>query len=205
MRNVGKGLSPLIIFALLALLPLSGLVIIFSIAYLLYERKKVKNEVSVFTFRWDKTKADIRQYWWLILLPFVAVIGQIIFAHYAMPTFNEHVMGRVEPMLHMSSLLILIPQLLFLAFGEELAFRGFAQEKLSEITGSRIAIIAISFLFAIAHLSAGPIGVVMYDIGFIFIDSILYGILFLKTKNVYLTTIAHFLANVAGIYIFSFM
>ena len=43
----------------------------------------------------------------------------------------------------------------------------------------------------------------MYDVGFIFVDSILYGILFLKTKNVYLTTLAHFLANAAGNLYFS--
>ena len=63
MRNVGKGLSPLIIFGLLALLPLSGMVIIFSIAYLLYERQKLKNEVSVFIFLWSRTKTDIGQIW----------------------------------------------------------------------------------------------------------------------------------------------
>lgn len=205
MRNVGKDLLPLIIFALLALSPLSGLAIIFSIAYILYEKKKVKNEVSVLTFHWGKTKEDFRQYWWLILLPFIAVVGQIVLSYYAMPTFNEYVMDRVEPMLHMSSLLVLIPQLLILAFGEELAFRGFAQEKLSKIIDSRIAILVVSFLFAIAHLSMGEVGIVLFDIGFIFIDSILYGILYLKTKNVYVTTIAHFLANVVGIYIFLFM
>ena len=133
------------------------------------------------------------------------MIGQVVFAHYTMPTFNEHVLERVEPMLHMGSMLILIPQLLLLAFGEELAFRGFAQEKLSKVINPRIAIIAVSLLFAVAHISTGRAGVVMYDIGFVFVDSILYGVLFLKTRNVYLTTLAHFLANVAGIYIFLIM
>ena len=132
-------------------------------------------------------------------------MGQIVLAHYTMPTFNEHVMDRVAPMLHTGSLLVVIPQLLLLAFGEELAFRGFAQEKLSAFLSSGSAVMTISFLFAIAHLSAGPMGIVLYDVSFIFIDSILYGLLFLKTKNVYVTTISHFLANVAGIYIFTFL
>ncbi|NYF24806.1 CPBP family intramembrane glutamic endopeptidase [Sporosarcina sp. JAI121] len=205
MRKNGKVLSLLIIFAILALSPFSGLAIIFSIAYILYEKKKFQNKFSVFTFQWGKTKEDIHKYWWLIILPFLAVIGQIVLAHYVVPAFNEHVMERVEPMLHISSIVVLFPQLLLLAFGEELAFRGFAQEKLSELVDSKIAIIAISILFAFAHLSAGSMSVVMYDIGFILIDSILYGILFLKTKNVYLTTIAHFLANIAGIYILTFL
>ena len=205
MRDSGKGLVPLFIFAILALSPLSGLAIIFSIAYIGYERRKNKTGDSVFTFYWDKTKEDIRKYWWLILLPFVSVIGQVVFAYFALPTFHEHVMDRVEPMLHMGTMFILIPQLLLLAFGEELAFRGFAQEKLSTILNPKIAIIAVSLLFAVAHLSTGPAGVVMYDIGFVFIDSILYGVLFLKTRNVYITTLAHFLANVIGIYIFVIM
>jgi uncharacterized protein len=37
------------------------------------------------------------------------------------------------------------------------------------------------------------------------VDSILYGVLFLKTKNIYITTISHFLANVAGIYLFALL
>jgi uncharacterized protein len=204
MGNSGKGLVPLIIFAILALSPLSGLAIIFAIVFIVYERRKPIGD-SVFTFHLGKTKEDIRKYWWLILLPLASVIGQIVFAHYAMPTFNEHVMDRVEPMLHMGTLFILIPQLLILAYGEELAFRGFAQEKLSNIINPKIAIILVSFLFAVGHLSIGPAGVVMYDIGFVFVDSILYGVLFLKTKNIYITTIAHFLANIAGIYYFALL
>ena len=111
MRVSEKGLVPLIIFAILALSPLSGLAIIFSIVYIVYERRKNKNGVSVLTFHWGKTKEGIRKYWWLILLPLVSVIGQVVFAHYTMPTFNEHVLERVEPMLHMGSMFILILQL----------------------------------------------------------------------------------------------
>jgi uncharacterized protein len=202
MGNSRKGLAALMIFAILALSPLSGLAIIFAIVFIVYERRKNIGD-SVFTFHWDKTKEDIRKYWWLVLLPLASVIGQIMFAHYAMPTFNEHVMNRVEPMLQMGTLFILIPQLLILAYGEELAFRGFAQEKLENLINPKIAIILVSFLFAVGHLSIGPAGVVMYDIGFVFVDSILYGVLFLKTKNIYITTISHFLANVAGIYLFA--
>lgn len=205
MGNSGKGLVPLIIFAILALSPLSGLAIIFAIVYIVYERRKHKTSDSVFTFNWGKTKEDIRKYWWLVLLPLASVIGQILFAHFAMPTFNEHVMDRVAPMLHMGTLFILIPQLLILAFGEELAFRGFAQDKLANIINPKIAIILVSFLFAVGHLSIGPAGVVVYDIGFVFVDSVLYGVLFLKTKNIYITTIAHFLANAAGIYFFALL
>jgi uncharacterized protein len=205
MGNSRKGLAALMIFAILALSPLSGLAIIFAIVFIVYERRKNIGD-SVFTFHWEKTKEDIRKYWWLVLLPLASVIGQIMFAHYAMPTFNEHVMNRVEPMLQMgTTLFILIPQLLILAYGEELAFRGFAQEKLANLINPKIAIILVSFLFAVGHLSIGPAGVVMYDIGFVFVDSILYGVLFLKTKNIYITTISHFLANVAGIYLFALL
>jgi uncharacterized protein len=204
MGNSRKGLAALMIFAILALSPLSGLAIIFAIVFIVYERRKNIGD-SVFTFHWEKTKEDIRKYWWLVLLPLASVIGQIMFAHYAMPTFNEHVMNRVEPMLQMGTLFILIPQLLILAYGEELAFRGFAQEKLANLINPKIAIILVSFLFAVGHLSIGPAGVVMYDIGFVFVDSILYGVIFLKTKNIYITTISHFLANVAGIYLFALL
>ncbi|MBO1913159.1 hypothetical protein J4G37_51175, partial [Microvirga sp. 3-52] len=118
---MGNGLVVLMVFAILALSPLSGLAIIFAIFYMIYERRKEKTGNSVFKFQWEKTKGDIRKYWWLVLLPLALGMGQILFAHFAMPTFNEHVMARVAPMLQIGTIIILIPQLLILAFGEELA------------------------------------------------------------------------------------
>ena len=56
MRDSGKGLVPLIIFAILALSPLSGLAIIFAIVCIVYERRKTKNGGSVLAFHWGKTK-----------------------------------------------------------------------------------------------------------------------------------------------------
>lgn len=95
---------------------------------------------------------------------------------------------------------MLIPiQLLVLAFGEEITFRAFLQTKFCNIVSPVWAIIATSIIFALAHFSAGSPLVIVYDLIFIFFDSMLYGLLYHRTQNIYVCTISHYLANLAGI------
>lgn len=121
------------------------------------------------------------------------------------PEFYLHVLERTKPMLSFDKLFLLILQLLILAFGEKIAFRGFFQTKLSNITKPIWAIIITWLFFAIGHFLTGSISVTIYDLFFNFIDSIFYGIIYQKTKNIYSCTISHFLSNVIGISILLFI
>jgi uncharacterized protein len=201
-----KTYIPIAIFGLLCLTSIgltnvAGLTILFSILYLFIENKRDKGKMEDIGFIPKNILSDIKKYWWLILIPAVSGIVAISLSILFLPDFYLHVIERTKPMLSFDKLLLLIPQLLILAFGEEIAFRAFFQTKICNITKPIWAIIITSLFFAIGHFSSGSISLVFYDLIFIFIDSVVYGIIYQKTKNVYTCTISHFLANFIGIFI----
>ncbi len=201
-----KNYTPIVVFGLLCITSIglsnvAGLTIIFSILYLFIENKKSKEKRKDIGFIPHNILSDVKRYWWLILLPVVSGIVAIGLSKFILPDFYFHVLERTKPMLSFDKLLLLIPQLLILAFGEEIAFRAFFQTKLCNITKPIWAIIITSLFFALGHFSAGPISIVIYDLVFVFIDSIVYGVIFQKTKNVYSCTISHFSSNLVGVFI----
>jgi uncharacterized protein len=201
-----KSYIPIGIFGLLCLISISltnvaGLTILFSILYLFIENKRNKGKREDIGFIPKNILSDIKKYWWLILLPAVSGIVSIGLSKLVLPDFYLHVLERTKPMLSFDKLGLLIPQLFILAFGEEIAFRVFFQTKICNITKPIWAIIITSLFFAIGHFSADSISIVSYDLIFIFIDSVVYGMIYQRTKNVYSCTISHFLANLIGIFI----
>ncbi len=80
----------------------------------------------------------------------------------------------------------------------------FFQNQLSKALPIIPALLITSALFALGHLAEGNTIIVIYDIFFIFINSILYGIIFHKSNNAWISAIAHFIANVFSIIILLF-
>ena len=93
----------------------------------------------------------------------------------------------------------MIFQLIILALWEEVLWRAFFQNKLSKYIPIVPTILITSALFAIGHISEGINYIVLFDILFVFIDSILYGIVFYKSKNAWLSFFSHFLANITSL------
>jgi membrane protease YdiL (CAAX protease family) len=63
------------------------------------------------------------------------------------------------------------------------------------------AAIVGAVLFAAAHYAAGAPGIVAWDLGGIFIDAILFAILYRKTGNCLISFIPHFLNNMIGFFL----
>lgn len=191
----------MLVMAVLCFVKPSGLAVLFAIPYLFIEKFVTKTPFAEIGLNIKGLLKHIQKYWWLMLLPVVSGITAVVLSKYLVPEFFAHVLERTKPILVMDQLALLIPQLLILALGEEIAFRAFMQGKLMGCIKPVWAIVATSLLFALAHLSPGAPLVVAYDILFIFIDSLLYGALFYKTNNVYVSTLSHFIANLVGILI----
>lgn len=87
------------------------------------------------------------------------------------------------------------------ALGEEIAWRAFFQSHVSKQLLPQVTIIGTSIIFALGHAIAGSFGVVVYDLIFIFMNSCIYGWIFYKTNSVWVSILAHLLANVFAIVI----
>ena len=126
------------------------------------------------------------------------VIGDIIFNG----TYSAHVIGRTDTMLSYNKIPILTIQIVIAALVEEIAWRGFFLGKAIKFFPFWVCAFMSALLFAIAHISIGNFGLVFYDVFTIFIDSIIYAIIYKKTGNCLISTVSHILCNVAGIVFF---
>ena len=119
-----------------------------------------------------------------------------------LPDYLEHVVSRTEAFLSWNLLFLLIFQLAFFALGEEIAWRAFFQKQLGKMMPIIPALLLTSLLFSFGHIVFASPLVVVYDIFFVFINSVLYGIVFYRTDNAWVSAIAHFLANFSSVVFF---
>ncbi len=119
------------------------------------------------------------------------------------PAYVEHVMTRAGDFLDFGNLPKLFLELVVFALGEEIAWRAFFQKQTSKIMPFIPSLILTSFLFALGHFNFGDPIIVFYDLLFVFIDSLIYGIIFKKTDNAWCSFLAHFLANLLSTVLFS--
>ncbi|NLB82012.1 MAG: CPBP family intramembrane metalloprotease [Clostridiaceae bacterium] len=85
---------------------------------------------------------------------------------------------------------------LVFALGEEIAWRAFFQNRLSKVLPIIPTVLVTSFLFTLGHYKQGDMAVVLFGLVFTLINSVLYGVVFHKSKNSWISTISHFAANI---------
>ena len=129
-----------------------------------------------------------------------------------MPVLN-HLTGSTQDLSTFENLKGNIGKLVFLlaaswtlaAFGEEIAYPGFLQTRISELfadktTGILIAVALSSLLFGYAHTEQGIIGVVITTF-----DSVFFSLLRYKYKGcIWAPVLAHGFSNTIGIVTFFF-
>jgi len=143
--------------------------------------------------------AALKANWWLILLVAIGVQALSVFATRAfLPEFITHLVDRLPPGIQ-NSWFTLVPVLLLSTLGEEIIYRGFFQERLSWFIGAPLAVVFVSIIFALMHFSPGPFSVVVVDLGLVFIDSLFYGAIYARSKNVFVAWFAHALADIFAI------
>ncbi|MBT2682328.1 type II CAAX endopeptidase family protein [Bacillus sp. ISL-37] len=195
----------LMIVSVLFIPVLKGVMAIAPIVYFFIERKVRNRTLEEVGFDTAYFKENILKTWKLIL--FVGIAMQLIYLfsyQNFFPQVLEHVLGRIP--LDFSDLNpLLFLSIALLAFGEEIVFRGLIQARLSKLMPVWVAILITSLLFAAMHIATGDATIVMVDLMSVFIDSVLFGIIFAKTRNIYIATLAHILANTVAllsIYVF---
>lgn len=204
-RQANKGLlwETLIVIAITIILflifnNLSSIIPIIPVIYLLIERKERHRSWSEIGFKIRNISFDLRIVWYFILL--VGAISPLLtslIGKYCVPGYIEHVKSRLP--MDLNTIMSAIIEISIGSFLEEIIFRGFIQHRLELFTTPVKSIIISSFLFTFMHYSKGSFLIVTLDMLGIFIDSIIYGIIFTKTKNIFVSWIAHYLSDLIGI------
>ncbi len=112
----------------------------------------------------------------------------------------EHVLGRATIMSSTDLATVLINQV-FVVLGEEIGFRGFFVGKGMKVFPFWPTALVSAAVFAAAHLSAGPVAIVACDLIQIFIDGVLFALLYRKTGNCLISCIPHFVGNMLGYFL----
>ena len=153
--------------------------------------------------------ADIKKSGVLLwtLLPIVTSIGSIILSNIIFgDQYVNHVLERTSDIFTFDQFFFLVLQLIFPAFAEEIAFRGFFIGKGMKLFPYWLCAVVSSAVFAVAHIAVSNLGVVVFDIVGIFIDGLIFATIFKKTENCLISTIAHILCNVSGFaFVFLFL
>ena len=118
----------------------------------------------------------------------------------------NHVSGTTQDMSQFSDLQGNLPMLLtwialgwtVAALGEELAFRGFVQTRMTELIGAAgarlvIAVLATSILMGLLHTEYGIVGVLASTV-----DSIFYSIMRYRYKTLWASILAHGFIDTIG-------
>ena len=131
-----------------------------------------------------------------VLLPSVSsivtlIIGNLIFSG----EFVAHVMARTSSILSFDKTAMLIGQAIIAAFGEEIAYRGFFLGKGAKLFPFWLCTVVSSAVFAAGHIAAGDMGLVVYDVAAVFIDSLIFSVIYHKSGNCVISTLSHILGN----------
>ena len=140
----------------------------------------------------------VRSLGWVLLVGGVTQALSVFGAYYLLPEYSAHVIARLPLDVHALSVALVI-SLLIGTLGEEIIYRTFFQNRISAFLSSAAAIGLSSLVFALMHYTQGPFLIVFVDLALIFVDSLIYGIIFARTKNIFVSWTAHFLADVVGL------
>lgn len=191
------------IISLGGILLLPQLRLIFSlvpIAYLLIERRIRQRTWTDLGFKSKTFWADLRANWFWFLMAGVISQPAWFFAERAlMPETLRHVAERLPFLPSAGGLLVYIPILAIVLLGEELTHRTLIQGRLTPFIGIPAAIGVASLVFGLSHYSPGPFAIVAMDISSIIFDSILFGIMYARSNNIFVPWVAHLLGDVLGL------
>ena len=144
--------------------------------------------------------SDIKKPWVIPLILFMLVLSlaEILLSKAVFGSaYIDHVLGRVN-VPGLDQLPLLLFNQIVSVLGEEIEFRAFFVGKgMKRFSFWPVAIVG-AVIFAAAHYAAGPAGIVAWDLGGIFIDAILFAILYRRTGNSLISFIPHFLNNMIG-------
>jgi membrane protease YdiL (CAAX protease family) len=173
--------------------------VLLPIAYLLIERRLRDRPWAELGFDRPGIRSSLAANWFLILLVVLVIQAAVVLLAKAFwPAFLAHVESRI-PLFDTTQPVLLLGMLLFTTLGEEMTFRSLFQERLGWSIKTPLAIVVVSLIFGLMHWSQGDPAMAVVDVALVTLDSIIFGLIFSRGKNLYVTWLAHLLVDVVGV------
>ncbi|MCT8977231.1 CPBP family intramembrane metalloprotease [Clostridium sp. CX1] len=143
-----------------------------------------------------------RKIWIWLILPIIMDAVCVLISKLFLPEYIEYETIRAGSFVPIEISIASILLFFIFALGEEIAWRAFFQNQLNKVLPIIPALLFSSLLFSLGHFKRGNTIVVVYGLFFTFINSILYGVIFNKTKNAWISAMSHFTANIFEVIVF---
>lgn len=185
-------------------LNIAGFSVLVGIAFFFITEAVAKTPRAESGLRFNTIVKDIKKPNVIIwaLLPVVSGIAAIISGNLIFGgEYISHLLGRAGSILSFDKTALLIIQVIIAAFGEEIAYRGFLFGKTSKMFPVWLCAVISSLVFAAGHIAEGSIEIVLFDVASVFIDSLIYSVIYYRSGNCVISTFSHILANVISIII----
>lgn len=180
---------------------IAGISIVIGIAFVFINNtlEKKDSAITELDARAIRTSLKDKTILIWIVLPLIMNVACMWLATLILPEYIEHLYRRTDLVVPFDKAILLVIQLAIFALGEEMAWRAFFQQQLNRALPLKPTLIVTSIIFAFGHIVEGSVDVIAYDIFFIMINSVLYGVIFHKTKNAWISATSHFIANLFSI------
>ena len=177
---------------------LKVLAVLLPVAYLIAERFLRRRSWTSSGFGLKRFPQElVRNFGWVLLVGVGTQALGVFGTHWLLPDYAAHVIARL-PFQNVHDLGPVVNGLLVTTLGEEVIFRGLFQKRTSAFLPVPAAILLTSLVFALMHYAPGPFLIVFVDLALVVVDSLIYGIIFARSNNVFVSWAAHFLADVCG-------
>jgi membrane protease YdiL (CAAX protease family) len=185
-------------------LNISGASIFIGVAFFFINKMVEKQPMkdSGLDFKSIETNLKDRKLLIWLVLPIIMDAVCIIISKTFLPEYIEFETARAGQFVAIELSIASVLQFFVFALGEEIAWRAFFQKQLNKALSIIPVLISSSLLFSLGHFKQGNLIVVAYGLLFTFINSIFYGVIFHKTKNAWVSAIAHFTANMFEVLVF---
>lgn len=175
-----------------------------AIIFLFVEHRKKGWPKTIIGLKKGAFRQDMKNNWGLVLLVgCITQILSILLMVWFQPNTITHIINRIpllgDGSINIINIITLFVMLVFSTLGEELVFRDLLQNRLGWYIPPIAANLIISIVFGILHYSPGIIAIILFDIIPIIIDSIIYGLLWERTKNITIPWVAHWMADWVGL------
>jgi membrane protease YdiL (CAAX protease family) len=173
---------------------MKGLAMLIPVGYLLIEKRLRNRRWSELGLNREGYLRMVKANWHLILLvafiiQFIVIVGASLF----IPAFMEHIYSRISwsPDAGIGDLFAFLGLIFFVTFMEELVDRGLIQERFTGGFGPLIGIVIASLFMAVLHWAPGDPFIVLLDLLAVFIDSLIYGLIYFRTRSIFVSWTAH--------------
>lgn len=192
----------IIFLYLFAALFVKGLAPIIPFLFLLYifsEGRLRQRTWADYGFSLRSIPAGLRKtLGWTLLVAFGAQVCFVFSESFFLPQVFQHIATRLP--FELSAINAnLVLTLIIGTFLEELIFRALFQNRLSTFVSPAVAITLAALAFALAHYSPGPPLIVFVDLLSVFVDGVIYGIIFQRSQNIFVSWIPHLLADIVAL------